>query len=106
MAPWLEAGRSELSDAKAAGRMSSDEQQVHTRLVSIESIMRTREFARGFAETRNGVRFDWRVDSWDYERGRHFGYIAPKDMPLGIGSKLNPKAITLCRMAFRRKILI
>jgi hypothetical protein len=67
--------------------------------------MASPEFARGFADVRNGVAFDWRIDSWSYERGRLFGYIAPLSMPLRTGQQLNPKAVALCGAAFKRKLI-
>ena len=64
-------------------------------------------FERGLNEARKGEPFDWRVeDAWEYERGRLFGHIAPVDMPLRIGGKLNPKAVALCGAALARKLII
>ena len=68
--------------------------------------MASPEFARGLSDVRTGVPFDWRIDSWQYERGRLFGCVAPLNMPLRIGSKLNPKAIALCEVAFDRRLII
>ena len=34
---------------------------------------------------------------WNYERGRHWAAIAPNDLPLKIGGRLNPEAIRLFR---------
>jgi hypothetical protein len=34
---------------------------------------------------------------WNYERGRHWAAIAPDDLPLKIGGRLNPEAIRLFR---------
>ena len=42
----------------------------------------------------------------DAERGRCFAFIAPLDMPLRIGTALNPKALKLAEAAFSRKLLI
>ena len=80
--------------------------QAHTRIVSIRSIVASREFARGLNEVRNGLPFNPNNDDWDYERGRCFGFIAPLDMPLRIGVRLNPKALKLAEAAFARKLLI
>jgi hypothetical protein len=60
------------------------------------------------------VPFDWTAGlerdpsngQWDYERGRLFAHIAPLNMPLKIGGKLNPKAIALCNAAFDRKLVL
>jgi hypothetical protein len=64
------------------------------------------EFARGLAEVRAGLPFNPDEDSWDYERGRCFGFIAPLGMPLCIGGRLNPQALKLADAAFSRKQLI
>jgi hypothetical protein len=73
---------------------------------SASDIISTREFACGLEEVRLGLPFNANNDSWDYERGRAFAHIAPLDMPLRIGSRLNPKAIKLAEAAFSRKFLI
>jgi hypothetical protein len=80
--------------------------QAHTRPVSIRSIVASHEFARGLAEVRKGLPFNPDNDAWDYERGRCFGFIAPIDMSLRIGTQLNPKALKLAQAAFSRKLLI
>jgi len=74
--------------------------------VPIDVIVGSKEFARGFDEVRKGLPFNSDDDDWDYERGRCFGFIAPLDMPLRIGRKLNPKAVKLADAAFDRKLLI
>jgi hypothetical protein len=81
-------------------------EQARTHEVSLHSIVASKEFARGFDEARRGLPFNPDVDSWDYERGRCFGFIAPVDMKLRIGRKLNPKALKLADAAFNRKLLI
>ncbi len=80
--------------------------QASTRPVSIRTIVASREFARGLDEVRNGLPFNPDDDEWNYERGRCFGLIAPLDMPLRIGVRLNPKALKLAEAAFARKLLI
>jgi hypothetical protein len=70
------------------------------------SIVASKEFARGLEEVRAGLPFNADNGSWDYERGRCFGFIAPLDMPLRIGRALNPKALKLAVAAFERKLLI
>jgi hypothetical protein len=80
--------------------------QARTRSVSIHTIVASKEFARGADEVRRGLPFNPDIDSWNYERGRCFGFIAPLDMPLRIGRKLNPKALKLAEAAFDRKLLI
>jgi hypothetical protein len=79
--------------------------QASTRLVTTRKILTSVEFARGVDEVRRGLPFDPDNDSWNYERGRHFGRIAPVNMPLRIGRKINPKALALAEAAFDRKLL-
>ena len=55
---------------------------------------------------RKGLPFNPNNGDWNYERGRAFGFIAPLDMPLRIGGKLNPRVIELANAAFSRKLLI
>ena len=81
--------------------------QVPTRPVSIERIVGDPLFERGFVEVRSGQPFDSRVDSWEYERGRLFGCIAPLGMKLFIASKkLNPQAVSLFRVASERGYIL
>ena len=80
--------------------------QAITYPASARDIISTREFARGLEEVRNELPFNPNNDSWDYERGRAFGLIAPLNMPLRIGTRLNPKALKLAEAAFSRKLLI
>ena len=80
--------------------------QARTRAVSTRTIVASKDFARGLEEVRNRLPFNADNDSWDYERGRCFGFIAPLDMPLRIGGKLNPKALKLAEAAFDRRLLI
>jgi len=85
----------------------SSRSQVSTRPVTTRDIVASREFARGLEEVRKGLPPNWDSDdSWSYERGRAFGFIAPLDMPLRIGRALNPKALKLAEAAFDRKLLI
>ena len=81
-------------------------EQARTHMASIHSIVASEEFARGFDEARRGLPFDADNDSWECERGRCFGFIAPLDMPLRNGRSLNPKALNLATAAFKRKLLI
>lgn len=92
--------------AKGARKMTRVREQVRTRPVTLHSIVGSKEFARGLDEVRHGLPFDADNGDWDYERGRCFGFIAPIDMPLRIGRKLNPKALKLAEAAFTRKLLI
>jgi hypothetical protein len=85
--------------------MSPVRKQARTRSVSVRSIVASPEFARGLDQVRKGLPFDPNNGDWNYERGRAFGFIAPPDMPLRIGTKLNPKALALATAAFERKLL-
>lgn len=80
--------------------------QTSTHGVTAWTILNNREFARGLDEVRRGEPFDPNNDSWDYERGRCFGFIAPLDMPLRIDGKINPRALRLAELAFGRKLLL
>jgi hypothetical protein len=80
-------------------------EQADTVEVNTLTIIASREFARGLDEVRRGLPFNPENDSWEYERGRAFGFIAPLDMPLRIGGKLNPKALKLAEAAFSRNYL-
>jgi hypothetical protein len=80
--------------------------QAHTRGVSVRDILASREFARGLDEVRSGLPFNPDNDAWNYERGRCFGLIAPLNLTLRIGTRLNPKALQLAEAAFSRKLLI
>jgi hypothetical protein len=73
--------------------------QAKTRRVTIEVVMRTAAFRRGVADVRAGrsPRFDKQEegDDWDYERGRQFGVLAPRDMQVvsPLTKQLNPVAV-------------
>jgi hypothetical protein len=79
--------------------------QVPTIVVTAARIVGSPEFARGLADKRNGIPFDPRIDSWEYERGRLFACIAPLNMELRIGSNLNPKAVALYAAASSRDLI-
>ena len=61
--------------------------------------MRSEAFRRGVEDARAGrrPRFDGEPDDqWDYERGRQFGVLAPRNMPVLVPrtkKQLNPAAI-------------
>src|SRR5262245_51926203 len=75
--------------------------QARTRAVSIRSIVASSEFACGLEDVRAGRPFNPDNNSWDYERGRAFGFTAPLDMPLRNGRALNPKALKLAEILGR-----
>jgi hypothetical protein len=80
-------------------------EQANTVGITIHQIVASREFARGVDEVRKGLPFNPNNDDWNYERGRCFGFVAPPDMPLRIGGKINPKALKLAEAAFNRNYL-
>jgi hypothetical protein len=86
--------------------MSRVHKQASTRRVTTRDIVASKEFALGLQEVRKGLPFNPDNDDWDYERGRCFGFIAPLDMHLRIGGRLNNKALRLAEAAFNRKLLI
>jgi hypothetical protein len=75
--------------------------QVPTTETSEESIMRKPSFMRGVKEYRAGKlpNFDTYITidcAWDYERGRQWAAIAPRDLKVfTTPGKLNPKALIL-----------
>ena len=89
-------------------------EQVPTRAISAQAIMRSAAFVAGVEDVRNGRPPDYdaftfsqdedvikaksKINAhWNYERGRHWAAIAPNDLPLKIGGRLNPEAIRLFR---------
>jgi hypothetical protein len=81
-------------------------QQVPTHRTTAVRIMSSATFELGLSDVRRGIPFDWRNNEWEYERGRLFGHIAPLDMPLRIGGKLNPKAVALYDAASSRRLIV
>jgi hypothetical protein len=77
-------------------------------------IMSSPEFKRGLDDARKGIAFDWRVGgyganadgAWNYERGRLFAFIAPLDMSLQTGNRLNPEAVALYNAARDRNLVL
>jgi hypothetical protein len=85
------------------------EQQVPTGLCAPSTIMRHGHFARGLDDVRMGRAFNDDVldDYLAYERGRLFGWVAPRDMPLFVGKgKLNPAALRLFTVASERGLIL
>jgi hypothetical protein len=80
--------------------------QVPTHPITIKSIMSSPAFKVGLDDVRRGIPFDWRINEWQYERGRLFAFIAPLSMPLRVGGRLNPKAVALCSAAFKRGLIL
>jgi len=94
-----------MSDA--AGITTRTREQAETHRVSIPQHRPQPRFSReGSRKCAKGLPFNPDEDEWEHERGRSFGFIAPLDMPLRIGGRLNPKALKLAEAAFSRKLLI
>jgi hypothetical protein len=52
------------------------------------------------------ARFDELYDKfWSYERGRQFAMIAPISMPIKMGDRINPKALSLYHTAVKRGVI-
>jgi hypothetical protein len=83
-----------------------DVDQVPTIPITAVQIMSSPAFELGFSDVHRGIPFDWRDGRWEYERGRLFAHIAPLDMPLRIGGKVNPKAIALYEAASNRRLIV
>ena len=79
--------------------------QVPTVPVTISWIMSRRMFVIGVEDLRAGRGFcpDHKMvdDQWHYERGRLWAVVAPRDMPVKIRGKVNPKAIEVFRQHLR-----
>jgi len=75
----------------------SRREQVKTGICSPMTIMKHPHFDRGLDDIRAGRAFADHVNDncWAYERGRLFGAIAPRSMPLFVGKHLSPKAVRL-----------
>jgi hypothetical protein len=84
-------------------------EQIDTHEVTVFEIVSHPEFARGLDEARAGLPFNPdnadNID-WSYERGRLFAVIAPRDLPLRINGRVNPKMLKLAEAAFSRRQLI
>jgi len=69
--------------------------------------MRHPHFANGLDDIRAGRPFADHVtdEFWAYERGRLFGAIAPRSMPLFIDGRLNSKAVSVFKAASVRRLI-
>jgi hypothetical protein len=83
-----------------------DVDQVPTISITTIQIMSSPAFELGLSDVRRGIPFDWRDGRWEYERGRLFAHIAPLNMPLRIGGKLNSKAVALYDAASNRRLIV
>ena len=72
--------------------------QVPTRCISIATIMGAPSFQLGVADARAGRGYHrdydiWNTNAqWDYERGRMWVALAPRDMPLKQGGRITREA--------------
>jgi hypothetical protein len=76
--------------------------------ISVEEVLSDPGFRRGFVEARTGKAptFDGDDASWQYERGRLFGIVAPRSLSLRKRSgELNPKDIKLFKRACSRAVI-
>ena len=73
--------------------------QVPTRPTTVAEIMAQPTFLLGVADARNwrGYHADydlWNTNGqWNYERGRQWAALAPRDVPLKRNGKINPEAV-------------
>jgi hypothetical protein len=98
-------------------------QQVRTRPLSTESVMASESFLRGVSDARRGLapRFDglevvvmldndraFTDSQWNYERGRQFAILAPRDLRVmrSDGVRVNEAALAICKRALIEGLLI
>ena len=81
--------------------------QIETTVCSPLRVMQHPNFARGLADIRAGRAFADEVqdDLWAYERGREYGAIAPRSMPLFDGKHISLKALRLFAVAVERGLI-
>jgi hypothetical protein len=93
---------------KPVSRPARKQQIEETRACCAVSIMRHPHFARGLDDIRTGQPFaDHILDQYlAYERGRLFGCVAPRSMPLFIRGRLNEKAVRLFNAAGERMLIL
>jgi hypothetical protein len=81
-------------------------EQVVTVPTTTAAIMSHPDFELGVADRRTGRPMPPLCDSWDYERGRLWACLAPVDLALHIGGRLNPRAVALYDAACLRKYIL
>jgi hypothetical protein len=81
--------------------------QTEARAISLTRFMKNPAFRRGFSETRAGLLPDFDAsdeDAFQYEIGRQFAVICPRNIPLMlVNGKLNPAASDLFK-SFSRNV--
>jgi hypothetical protein len=77
-----------------------DGDQVPTRRVSVEEIIRDPKFAQGVKDARAGRPFPADFDAWEhgndqwcYERGRQWAAVMPRDQKFKSGDRIPPRAL-------------
>jgi AAA+ superfamily predicted ATPase len=90
--------------------MEIDMSQVPTKIVTANSILRSKPFVRGFNEVKRGIALDpeafrgYARDQWCYERGRQFGCLY--NGPLKDGRNLIYDAQYAYHLASRSRAII
>jgi hypothetical protein len=76
--------------------MSKVAKQADIEMVSTAAVMRHPSFIRGVEEYRARKRPDFECDDWEYERGRQFAAIAPRNLSIFTPSgRLSRQAIAI-----------
>jgi hypothetical protein len=84
-------------------------EQIKTRPITTQAILRDPAFRRGLADVRAGRPFNPDDDHscWHYGRGRQFGALVPLDFPLfNDDGSLSPVAIEVFDAAYSRRWII
>jgi hypothetical protein len=88
------------SEKLKPGYRLRDGAQVPTRPVTLVEIMSGRKFARGVADVRAGRGYPYDYDTWEdtndrweYERGRQWATLAPRNVALKINGKVRMQAM-------------
>jgi hypothetical protein len=95
-----------FSRKKRSGKSRRREQEP-TQPISIRTVMRNPCFAAGAADARAGLPFRADYDRWDvndqfdYERGRAWALLTPRDVPLKRNGKLNERAVLWFSIAIK-----
>jgi hypothetical protein len=77
--------------------------QIPTRSVTIEEIMGQPQFVLGVSDARAGRRYRadydlWTTNGqWNYERGRQWAMLAPRNVPLKLNGRVNVAALKYYR---------
>jgi hypothetical protein len=70
--------------------------QADIEMVPVATLMLSPSFGQGVEEYRARTRPNFEKDDWEYERGRQFAAIAPRDLPItSPNGRLNRKALAI-----------